>query len=145
MGCGEAQLAQNLKDRKIYSFDLVKLNEYITVADIKNVPLEDSSVDICIFCLALMGKNFVDFIKEAKRILKENGLLIVVEINSRIVSQDKFIKIFTNQGFKTSKDKDLNNYFKLLIFKVPANKNEGKNIEIKDGTSILKPCIYKKR
>ena len=76
MGCGEAFLASELtKDSKlnsikIYSFDLVAYNEFITKCDIANTPLTNNYVDVCIFCLSLMGNNFIDFIKEAKRILK---------------------------------------------------------------------------
>ena len=35
------------------------------------MPLEDDSVDIAVFCLALMGTNVTDFITEANRVLKE--------------------------------------------------------------------------
>ena len=34
------------------------------------VPLPNNSVDIAIFCLSLMGTNLVDFLVEAKRVLK---------------------------------------------------------------------------
>lgn len=111
MGCGEAQLALDInnfvkqynsqkkgkgkKDRtsgpraptkldiKVHSFDLKKANDRITVADIKNVPLKDGSCNIVIFCLALMGTNFLDFIQEAYRILAPNGELWIAEIKSR--------------------------------------------------------------
>lgn len=112
MGCGEAQLAldinnfvkdHNEKGRKskkidkkktgpqgprildveVHSFDLKKANDRITVADIKNVPMKDESCNIVIFCLALMGTNFLDFIEEAYRILAPNGELWIAEIKSR--------------------------------------------------------------
>lgn len=112
MGCGEAQFALDINtfvkqynsqkkkkkgkkeytngprpptslDIKVHSFDLKKANERITVADIKNVPLPDGSCNIVIFCLALMGTNFLDFIKEAYRILAPNGELWIAEIKSR--------------------------------------------------------------
>lgn len=108
MGCGEAQLsldvstflkAYNTKkkqpkgdkrsmsprnlDIKVHSFDLQKANDRITVADIKNVPLPDESCTIVIFCLALMGTNFLDFIEEAYRLLAPNGELWIAEIKSR--------------------------------------------------------------
>jgi ribosomal RNA-processing protein 8 len=35
-----------------------------------NVPLEDNTLDIAIFCLSLMGTNFFDYLKEAFRVLK---------------------------------------------------------------------------
>lgn len=111
MGCGEAQFAldvnnfvkqYNAKKKKggkhertsgprgpnkldimVHSFDLKKANNRITVADIKSVPLEDGSCNIVIFCLALMGTNFLDFIQEAYRILAPNGELWIAEIKSR--------------------------------------------------------------
>lgn len=106
MGCGEAQLALDVQnfvkqhnnkkqgkgkkfganrklDIKVHSFDLKKANERITVADVKNVPLEDESCTIVIFCLALMGTNFLDFIEEAYRILAPNGEIWIAEIKSR--------------------------------------------------------------
>lgn len=68
---------------EVHSFDLKKVNDRITVADIKNVPLEDESCSVVIFCLALMGTNFLDFIKEAYRILAPRGELWIAEIKSR--------------------------------------------------------------
>lgn len=89
LGCGDAQLAQSLVvDRGrlqvvVKSFDLQAPNKFITKADIANLPLEDGSVNIAIFCLALMGTNWVDFIEEAYRILHWKGELWVAEIKSR--------------------------------------------------------------
>lgn len=89
LGCGDAQLAQSLvADRGrlqvvVKSFDLQAPNKFITKADIANLPLEDGSVNVAIFCLALMGTNWVDFIEEAYRILHWKGELWVAEIKSR--------------------------------------------------------------
>jgi ribosomal RNA-processing protein 8 len=75
-GCGEAQLAQQLMAKskglrcKVHSFDLVKRNKFITVCDIAKVPLPNASLDVAVFCLALMGTNFEDFVVEAHRTLK---------------------------------------------------------------------------
>lgn len=71
MGCGEAKIAQTLhKKLTIHSFDLAAPNQFIVACDIAHVPLPPATVDICIFCLSLMGTNFMDFIQEAYRILK---------------------------------------------------------------------------
>ena len=58
-GCGEARLAHALSSscRKIYSFDLVALNDKVTVCDFTKTPLENESIDIAVFCLSLMGTN----------------------------------------------------------------------------------------
>lgn len=89
LGCGDAMLTQKLeKDKKklkvqVFSYDLQNPSPFVTKADIANLPLEDDSVDVAIFCLALMGTNWVDFIEEAFRILRWKGELWVAEIKSR--------------------------------------------------------------
>ena len=89
LGCGDAALAQGFQaDSKklklrISSYDLQNPSPLVTKADIANLPLEDGSVDIAIFCLALMGTNWIDFIEEAYRILRWKGELWVAEIKSR--------------------------------------------------------------
>ena len=89
LGCGDAGLATGLQPHtkklniQIYSFDLQSPSPLVTKADIANLPLGDDSVDIAIFCLALMGTNWIDFIEEAYRILHWKGELWVAEIKSR--------------------------------------------------------------
>ena len=52
------------------------------MADISNLPLKNQSTDVAVFCLALMGVNYLDFLIEAGRVLKPNGTLIIaVKIN----------------------------------------------------------------
>jgi ribosomal RNA-processing protein 8 len=69
MGCGDAKIAQSV-EQKVHSFDLASPNKWVTACDVSKVPLGPQSVDVVIFCLALMGTNLVDFINEAHRILK---------------------------------------------------------------------------
>lgn len=38
--------------------------------DIKNLPIKSDKIDITVFCLALMGTNYLYFILEASRCLK---------------------------------------------------------------------------
>ncbi|KAK5696238.1 25S rRNA (adenine645-N1)-methyltransferase [Elasticomyces elasticus] len=91
LGCGDARLAQTLKDKgdmskldlKIHSYDLHSPSPLVTKADISKLPLADGSADIAIFCLALMGTNWIAFIEEAYRVLHWKGELWVAEIKSR--------------------------------------------------------------
>ena len=70
-GCGEARLAKALQDSStVHSFDLVKVNDLVTVCDFAHTPLENDSCDVVVFCLSLMGTNLKDFVKEANRGLK---------------------------------------------------------------------------
>ncbi|TGJ78300.1 hypothetical protein E0Z10_g10464 [Xylaria hypoxylon] len=89
LGCGDAKLATALQSEKkklnlnILSYDLQSPSPLVTKADIANLPLAEGSVDVVIFCLALMGTNWLDFIEEAYRILHWKGELWVAEIKSR--------------------------------------------------------------
>jgi ribosomal RNA-processing protein 8 len=91
LGCGDARLAGTLQksgdtaelNLKLHSYDLHSQSPLVTKADISNVPLQDGSVDVAIFCLALMGTNWISFIEEAYRILHWKGELWISEIKSR--------------------------------------------------------------
>ncbi|PFH56630.1 hypothetical protein XA68_16210 [Ophiocordyceps unilateralis] len=89
LGCGDARLAESLQAEKLklrlklLSYDLCSSSSLVTRADIAHLPLEDGSVNVAIFCLALMGTNWIDFIEEAYRILHWKGELWVAEIKSR--------------------------------------------------------------
>ena len=91
LGCGDARLARTLKESgdttslnlKLLSYDLHSPSPLVTKADISSLPLADGSVDVAIFCLALMGTNWISFIEEAHRILHWKGELWVAEIKSR--------------------------------------------------------------
>lgn len=89
LGCGDARLASELQSEKkklkldILSFDLHSPHPLVTKADIANLPVANGTVDVAIFCLALMGTNWIDFIEEAYRILRWKGELWVAEIKSR--------------------------------------------------------------
>ncbi|KAK6354205.1 25S rRNA (adenine645-N1)-methyltransferase [Orbilia blumenaviensis] len=89
LGCGEAALAKAITSAKprpkikVNSYDLHAPNSLVTVADIANLPLPSGSVDIAIFCLALMGTNWPKMIEEAARVLRNGGEIWIAEIKSR--------------------------------------------------------------
>ncbi|KAF2763229.1 hypothetical protein EJ05DRAFT_472143, partial [Pseudovirgaria hyperparasitica] len=89
LGCGTAGLATALQKHlgklklKVHSYDLHSPSALVTKADISNLPLRDGELDIAIFCLALMGTNWTDFVDEAWRCLHWKGECWVGEIRSR--------------------------------------------------------------
>lgn len=121
LGCGVASLSFRLQPHlqslniDIKSFDLSQPSgpskNLVTVADISSLPLKDNSTDIAIFCLALMGTNWLDFIDEAYRVLRWKGELWVAEIKSRFgrVEKKKAVPINSigslNKGAKPPKKK----------------------------------------
>lgn len=137
-GCGEGKLAQSIP-QKVFSFDLVACNTHIIACDMANVPLEAASVDVCVFCLSLMGTNVSDFIKEGRRVLINNGTLKICEIVSRMTSLVDFIESVESHGFKLLKQEVFSTMFVDLEFSAISRKATKKR-EI-----ILKPCSYKRR
>ena len=156
-GCGDAELGKRLlkvsggkkKDGEcpfeVHSFDLVASCDIVTAYDMANVPLKDKSVDVGIFCLALMGTNVGDFLREAHRVLKSNGRVKVAEVRSRFESTsgkdelDNFIKSLELLGFDCVKVDRSNKMFVLMELKKNSKKPE-KTVDI-----TVKPCIYKRR
>ena len=173
-GCGEAKLAQTLQEvHTVHSFDLVAGNKFITACDIAHVPLADASVDQAVFCLALMGPNYVDFLIEAWRVLKSKGTLRIAEVESRFIRDsiasnlDSGLAAFTatlaQLGFKRTHCDRSNNFFVLFEFEKvkeisssssssssPSSTATGaakrKLQQLKRGELFqLKACRYKKR
>ncbi|EDR24091.1 Cerebral protein, putative [Entamoeba dispar SAW760] len=146
MGCGEARLSLECKDRIVESFDLYKANERVKVANITKVPIQKGWSDAVVFCLSLMGTDFHLFLKEGFRILKPNGLMIIAEPISRLKSIKGFINGIEQLGFVTIKE-DENNVFVMLVFRKNAknyvlNQNQMEKLKKK---VHLSPCLYKKR
>lgn len=91
LGCGDARLASTLKSSndlqtlqcKVLSYDLHSPSPLVTKADISALPTASNSINVAIFCLALMGSNWISFIEEAYRILHWKGELWIAEIKSR--------------------------------------------------------------
>lgn len=139
-GCGEGEIGKEAK-QKVHSFDLVALHDHITECDMSNVPLENESLDIVIFCLSLMGTNYFDYLLEANRVLKNEGILKIAEVESRFVKVEKFQDLLIKFGFEL-KAKHHNGYFITFEFIKRETKTKKPNVKPE---SVLKPCLYKKR
>lgn len=138
MGCGKARLARSVPHR-VHSFDLVALDNHVIACDMVHVPLPDASVDVCVFCLSLMGTNTAEFIREARRVLKSGGALRVLEIESRVTSLDRFVSDMETFGFSLVRKRNFSKMFVDLVFVA---------VEVTGIASPiiqLKPCTYKKR
>lgn len=81
------------KVKRIRSYDLVACKPHVIVADIAHLPLKSNTQDIAVFCLSLMGTNYIDFILEAHRILKIDGRMIIAEVESRCPDWSAFMEM----------------------------------------------------
>ncbi|XP_076360204.1 uncharacterized protein LOC143252245 [Tachypleus tridentatus] len=140
-GCGEAKIAQTFVNRRVYSFDLLAVNEYVTACDIAKVPLHNDCIDIAVFCLSLMGTNLQDYLAEANRVLKKGGLLKIAEIESRFTKIENFINILKKIGFSLLSKEQSQKMFVFFDFK----KTKGIGNRQKLPSIQLQPCLYKKR
>jgi len=140
-GCGEAKLAQSVP-QKVHSLDLVAQNEHVQACDMANVPLSNNSVDVVVFCLSLMGTNTLDFLKEAQRVLKPNGILKIAEVKSRFPENiTQFIKLMAQLGFTLVSQDNANVMFIMFTFKLGVKQTAPKKLI----NFNFKPCLYKKR
>lgn len=180
LGCGLGELYEKFYDKKkqslkvfkeIYSYDFKAFKPHIKVVDIAKLPHEDESQDVAVFCLSLMGKNYLDFQKEARRVLAKNGTQIVAEVNSRFASFKIWSRMVESMGFKKQIwYQNIGGYFILAVWikthdgisdSVVQNeiitasyKDEKETTLIEDlrnqdlheiSNRLLRPCIYKKR
>ncbi|GAB0181120.1 ribosomal RNA-processing protein 8 [Grus japonensis] len=140
-GCGDCKIASSVRN-KVHSFDLVPLSPLVTVCDMAKVPLVDESVDIAVFCLALMGTNLQEILEEANRVLKQGGTLMVAEVASRFEDIRAFVNAMAQLGFK-SVSKDLSSaFFHLLEF---AKTGPPRRHHRPAPGLRLRPCLYKRR
>jgi putative methyltransferase/type III restriction/modification enzyme restriction subunit/helicase-like protein/integrase-like protein len=99
-GCGEAKMLEKFGTERVFSFDHVAINNKVTACDIKSVPLSDEAIDIAVFSLSLMGRNWSEYIKEAKRCLATNGYLLIAETTKSMKGRlSKIKEIIEQQGF----------------------------------------------
>jgi len=156
-GCGDAKLAQELTTSTTYtnnftvhSFDLVSRNDLVTACDMSNVPIADDSVDISVFCLALMGTNVADFLRECHRVLKAGGRVKIAEVRSRFETPDgkcglmqEFMDMMGKLCFKEVKPRKGQNKTNKMFFMLEFEKVVGKPDPQIEFTA--KACIYKRR
>lgn len=106
-GCGEAKILDEFGDMRVNSFDHIAINNKVKACDMKSVPLPDEAIDIAIFSLSLMGKNWQDYIAEAKRCLATNGYLLIADTTKSVKGRlSKLREVVKNQGFEIYSDEE---------------------------------------
>lgn len=142
LGCGDAKIAHSLADGRVHSFDLVSVNSKVTACDIAKVPLAADAVDAVVLSLALMGTNYAAFLKEANRIVKTGGRVLIAEVRSRCEHVlEQFLSLLEALGFKVDEVDKGNKMF--IMFYLTKVRNAGKVGKL--AAPELKACQYKKR
>jgi len=75
----------------------------------KSVPLPDGSLDIVVFSLSLMGKNWVDYIIEARRCLWKKGSLLIAETTNALTDGrlSELRNLLLNHSFEIVKEENI--------------------------------------
>ncbi|PBJ80367.1 putative methyltransferase [Trypanosoma cruzi] len=147
MGCGDAQIAQAMRPKgyTVHSFDFCAVNDYVTVANTTSVPLDNNTVDICIFSLSLMSTDYVECLYEAFRVLKPKRLLKIIEVRSRVPHPKRFSELVESIGFYLDYYDTVGKYFVAYDFikrEDQAKANRGVKY---DPREVLVASLYKKR
>ena len=110
-GCGiEARLMNELGIERVISFDHVTVADSKVIAcDMKSVSqyVGDSSVEVVMFCLSLMGKNWRDYIAEANRCLCVRGSMLIVQTTRELANGQRLSELrdaIRQQGFAIDVD-----------------------------------------
>jgi ribosomal RNA-processing protein 8 len=137
LGCGEAKIAASIPN-PVYSIDFKALKDGVIECDMSHTPLDSNCVDVVLFVLSLMGTNLGDFVSEARRIIRINGRLLIVEVTSRIEDFGAFVGAVEDRGFVLAARRELTSFFSWLEFATAPVADHARPLS-------LKPCVYKRR
>ena len=100
MGCGENLLSKEVSN-KVHAFDYVAIDKDVTACDMSSIPLGDQEINAVVFCLSLMGSNYLDYIKEAFRVTKPYGNIFICEPKKKVEKRLEVLKKeIESTGFK---------------------------------------------
>lgn len=91
MGCGENLLSKEVSN-KVHAFDYVAIDKDVTACDMSSIPLADQEINAVVFCLSLMGSNYLDYIKEAFRVTKPYGNIFICEPKKKVEKRIEVLK-----------------------------------------------------
>jgi len=102
-GCGENLFRNCIPNNKVYSFDHVAIDETVKACDMRYTGLDNESIDVAVFSLALWGTNSKEYIKEAYRVLRRKGMIYISEPSKDYETSEKqqeLIDLIKEEGFQ---------------------------------------------
>jgi superfamily II DNA or RNA helicase len=99
-GCGEAMI-RNAIGSRVQSFDHVAIDPNVESCDMHSVPVKNGTLNVAVFSLSLMGKDWEGYIKEAARCLSTGGYLFISETTNSLSERlKKLEEVIEKNGFK---------------------------------------------
>lgn len=116
LGCGE-NLIKNEVNFEVIPLDLVAIDDSVIECNInEHIPLEDNSIDVAVFSLSLMSRDYLNALDEAYRCLRRRGTLFIAEPKTKFENQEEHILNRLNKlGFNEVR-KELKGSFYFLEF-----------------------------
>ena len=94
----------------------------------RDLPLENESMDVVVFSLSLMGRNIEDYLNEAFRVLKSFAMIHIVESTSRFLDLEKFVADLATFGFDIVDSSSKWKFTHLIAMKNSAKLQESRSI-----------------
>ena len=103
-GCGEAKIAEAIGNR-VKNFDHVSIDPSVESCDMKSVQVESGTLNVAVFSLSLMGKDWQAYLKEAARCLSVGGDLFISETTNSLTERlEKLRDVIQENGFEIFSD-----------------------------------------
>ena len=103
-GCGEAKIAEAIGNR-VKNFDHVSIDANVESCDMKSVPVKSGILNVVVFSLSLMGKDWQAYLKEAARCLSVGGYLYISETTNSLTERlEKLRDAIQENGFEIFSD-----------------------------------------
>ncbi len=158
----------NLNPKKVYSCDIsekmleiqkkkIKSNKLvIDIADVKSLPYENSSIDLVTIGFGIRNfESLEDSLKEIRRVLGAEGILVILEMFSREKKKDDIFDVYFNKlmpkvGKKISKSgiaydylfKSVDGFYKVNDFNRIVEESGFKKIYSKNNFLGIVQTIY---
>ena len=101
-GCGEGDLAKAIGDKsKVFSFDMHPVNDSIIQCNIaEGVPIAPNTLDLAVFSLSLMTKDWREMLVTAKKTLKKITGQIIIWNPKNKIGEEELENAIEEAGFK---------------------------------------------
>ena len=109
-GCGEAKIREAIGPR-VKSFDHVSIDSNVESCNMTNVPVDSGTLNVVVFSLSIMGKDWQGYLKEAARCLSVGGYLYISETTKSLSERLSTLRdVIAENGFEIFSDSEKSDF-----------------------------------